>query len=385
MSFNENFSERKLIPTEPFDSNDPPRFGQLVETAKDSFAREFKNYFSYKTSDISSKLNEIPNIEKYHFDPSNNSMGDYGTTVDLILSFADTPDKFPMVAITSAQVQENKLSIGGNLATPVQYPPSVVGNVSGPYSLQDGWTIEFKTWPGGTVASETTSTITFHEFRYQDINNVTLTEIINDIRNTQALYYTLEETPDGFLRISTGGPAARSTPNYIEITGGDPDCLAAFGFSVGDSDTYLSQDNLPRNRYYIASDMTINIDVIGDSANTKQELSDLIFQFFAYYMEKRQFQFLGRSYFQRGLDPEEWFHIIFKNNFSWSSEVVKPRPGSGEGYDYIYAVRGSMPITIVDFIDKEIPYSTPQYLDDSSIEYGETVSTGDYFSTNYRK
>jgi hypothetical protein len=380
----EDFANRKCIPTAPYDLNDLPRFGQLIETAKDAIASELRNYFSYETSDILDKLNIAYNLEKYSFDVAGNFQGDYATLVELIMSHADRPDKFPMVSITTSQVKEKKLSIGNNFATTVQYPPSLVGTKSSPFTLADGWYIEFKTWPDGTVASETTSTIYFSSSQFSDITNVTVDEIISVINSTQALYYTLEKTNVENLRISCGGPAARSTPNYIEITDGTANCLTALGFTVGDSDTYLSSSNLPKNRYYVAADMTINIDVIGDSQNTKQELADLIFEFFSFYLEKRYFQLLGRSYYDRELASQEWFHIILLNKFAWSSEVVKNRAGK-EGYSYIYAVRGSIPITIIDYLDRQIPYDTPQYLDDSSITFDDTIPTGDYFSINYRR
>ena len=120
--------------------------------------------------------------------------------------------------------------------------------------------------------------------------------------------------------------------------------------------------------------------------------------FFSYYIEKRRFQFFGRSYFDRTTTPEEWYHVVLKNQFAWSAEITRPRQG-GEQYDQVYAIRGSVPIFIEDFIDKEM--TAPAFIDDAprtleqssnnpdSTEPDTSLSSypdGDYFSgINYKK
>ena len=98
-------------------------------------------------------------------------------------------------------------------------------------------------------------------------------------------------------------------------------------------------------------------------------------------MEKRNFQFMGRSYFERGLDPEEWFHISFGGQFAWSGETSTSRPGQ-EGYDRIYAARGSMPITVIDYIDKQVT-ADPTFGGLITRVNDETLPAGDYPGTNY--
>lgn len=382
---NENLADRKYVPTQPYDSTDVPKFGQLVETAKDTFASELKSFFSYKTSDATYKISEMPNIEKFALGASTNEQN-LEEVVDLIISYSDTPDRFPMVAITSASNRERKLGIGNNFVDHVQYPPSICGTVPGPYNLTTGWTIEITTWPSGYESDATTSLLTFASSIFADITNVTTQELAHAINHTQALYYQCSVTADDCLRIETGGPCAVTTPNYIEITDGDSDCLTALGFTIGQSDSYLNVDNPPKNRYIIAGDMNINIDVVTDDINTRSELSDLVYDFFTFYMEKRRFQFIGRSYQSRNISPEEWFHIIFQNQFNWSGELQKLRPGGGEAKDYIYATRGSMPIFISDFIDRKI-VTEPVFLLRDNVVPDEVVNipTGDYTGDNWKK
>lgn len=374
----ENLNDRYPIASEPYDATDPPRFGQLTETAKDTFMKELKNFFTYEVSDGATKLTEIPNIEKYYITVDGTSPS-LETTVNLIQSYGDTPDKFPQVALTSASVREKPIGIGSNFVDHVQYAPSIEGDVAGPFVLVDEETITLETWPKGYPGDDNEyvqeSTITLNSLFISDFGAVTIAELVKTI-NAQALYYRAYETDDGYLGLKCGGVCAPTTPNYIEITDGDAAFLAAVGLSIGDSDTYTNTDNPPRNKYGTAAEMVINIDCVSDDMTTRQELQDLVYTFFTYYMEKRRFQFLGGSYFSKNHTPEEWFHIIFKKEFNWSAEFVKQRQET-EGYDKIYAIRGSVPIIIYDYIDKRLT-TAPVFLDQVTFTGVSTFPDGDY-------
>ncbi len=92
--------------SEPFDPTDPPRFGQLVETAKYAIAAELTRFFSMESTNIREKLHDFPAIQKFAHMGGSSSQKSMETVVNQIMSFGDTPDKFPMIAITSAQVRE---------------------------------------------------------------------------------------------------------------------------------------------------------------------------------------------------------------------------------------------------------------------------------------
>ena len=301
------------------------------------------------------------------------------------MAYGDTLDQFPMISITSMNLREKKMHLGDNFVAHVQYPPSIVGSVAGPYDLDHGdddpWELSFTTLPSGAADSEETSTIYFSSSIFEDASSVTAAELAARINATQALYYTCSATSDGKLRIETGGPCAVSSPNIITVTAGTTQILDRLGFSIGDTDTYLSTDNPPKNRYSIDADLVINIDVVADSLNTKTELADLVYNYFAFYMANRRFQLFGRSYFDRDLDPEEWFHICFNNQFSWSAEITRPRQG-GEQYEQIFAIRGSVPIFIEDFIDRKI-VDAPVWLERDNISYNEELPDGDCPGTKY--
>ena len=131
--------------------------------------------------------------------------------------------------------------------------------------------------------------------------------------------------------------------------------------------------------------MVINVDVVTDSINTRLELSDLVYSYFGYHLQQKCFQFYGRSFFDR-LICDEWFHISLNNQFNWTGEVNKPRQG-GEQYEHIYAIRGSIPLFIEDFIDKSVQ-EEPVWVDSSNVESeavaGSSELTGDYFKGSYK-
>lgn len=368
-----------FIASNPFDPKDLPRFAQLSETAKDTLAKELTEFLTV-TDSITDKERILPNIQKFSV---GSSKDDLETVVNIIMAYADTPQKFPMISITSVSNRERKMALGGNYVATVQYPPSIVGTKLGPFNLASSFStpyyLSIKTFPNGPLNDPVTSTITFSNSLFSDLTNVDIETLSRVVNKTQALYYSFESDSLGHLRISAGGLLGKSSQNSIEVVDGSSEVLNVLGFSIGDSDSFSNPNNSPKNRYGVASDMTINIDVVADSINTRSELSDLVNTFFTYYMEKRRFEFFGRSYFDRDLGHQEWYHIVLKNQFSWSSEVTRPRQG-GEQYEQIYAVRGSVPIFIEDFIDKSL-VNSPVWVSDTSLSIcgaEDTDVTGDY-------
>jgi hypothetical protein len=376
-----------LVASNPYSSTDLPRFGQLVETATDAFVKELTDFFDYTNSDGLRKIKELPNIQKFSFGSQQNNAG-LETVVNLIISYADTLGSFPMISISSSSVRERKMGLGSNYAAKVQRPIGIVATNSGPFDLttiMGDPTITIVTTPEiGTLQS---SVISFSTSLFSDPHNVTVDDLVRVINKTQALYYTCYNA-GGYFAIEAGGIAAPYVNNSIELTAGNSQLLALLGYTVGDSASYSDTGNPLKNRYSVAADMVINIDVVCGSINTRAELADLVFSFFAYYMQNKAFQLYGRSFFTSAIDTE-WWHLSLKNQFAWGGEVNKLRPG-GEQYDYIFAVRGTVPIFIEDFIDKEIVDAENLVMVErenvvESIAVLDSDIIGDYFGNNYRK
>ena len=378
----QNQSERRYVTTGNVDPNDKYKFGQLSETAKDVFIKELTDFFSYRSYDSRSKLADVKTIQKFglgNIQPNERSLE---TIVSLIIGYGDVLDKFPMVAITSTNVREKRMSIGNNFVDHVQYPASILGTKLGPFnftSAGDAYTLVIRTWPSGSSDYPFDSTITFASCIFADITNVTIDQLITAVNDSQALYYSFGKNNAGYLRISAGGKLGKPWPNYIEVlSDSSPELLNILGLTVGQSDTYLNTSNPVRARYISAADMTINIDVVSDSITTRTEVADLVYTFFTFWMEKRRYQFIGRSYQDREVTPEEWWHVSLNRDFTWSTEVVTPRAGV-EHYDNIYSIRGSVGIFIEDFLDRQI-ITEPRFIQSSDITPSTILPDGDYNS-----
>jgi len=366
--------------TPPFDPNDPPRFGQLIETAKDAIASELRRFFDYASDDIRAKIGEYPAIEKFGITASGSTSESMETTMNLIMSFGDVKNKYPMIAITSANMREKQLGLGDTIACEVQQPPRVVATESGPFTLEDGWELQVRTWPQGLDNDPVDSTILFADVLFSDISNATVDDVIKAI-NAQVLYTQAAANGSNFLQIVAGGPAAHGTPNAVEIIGGDAACLLALGYKVGQVSRYTDSTRLPARRHAVAGDATINIDVVSDDLNTRTALADLVWDFFTFYMSRHFFQILGRSYDDPDLTPPEWYQIILKREFAWAGEYNVPRAG-GDQLAHIHSVRGSVPLTIVDFIDRQV---TEGFMESRTLAQSEDLPQGDYFGVNYIK
>ncbi len=376
--------------SEPFDSTDPPRFGQLVETAKDAIAAELTRFFSMKSDNIREKMFDFPAIQKFAHMGGGSSQKSMETVVNQIMSFGDTPDKFPMIAITSAQVRERSLNIGGTHAQAGTRPARLLGN-SGTINLQSGtstpWTLKLQTWPLGTDSNyddPVETTLLFDPMLFPDISVASVDEIASAI-NMQALYLRAQRSPDGKLMIEAGGPAASGAQNAIAVIGGDAECLLALGYTVGQLETYLDySEYVPFQRHAVCADITINLDVVTDELNTRTALSDLVFDFFSFYLADQLYQITGRSYEDPGLDPSEWYQIIMKREFAWAGEYNKPRQG-GEQWSYIHSVRGSVPLTIVDYIDRPVNRGGATLIQSTDVVPNDEMPSGDYFGVNYTR
>jgi hypothetical protein len=273
-----------------------------------------------------------------------------------------------------------------------QAPAKVVTKKKGPYSFQNGSTLDIRTWPSGLDADPIDTTIMFSDILFPDMSNITDADLVKAI-NAQVLYSTAILGGGGLVAIKSGGPAAPSDNNGVAVTGGSPDVLYALGWEVCESDETTSHtqgQGSPYKRYAISSDMTINLDVVSDDLNTRTALADLVFDFFTFYLSDRMYQLQGRSYLEDGIDPPEWFQLVFERKFSWSGEYSTPRPG-GEQESHVYSVRGSVPLIAVDYINRELGRGDATFMrpadcsDTSGVQGAEDLPPGDYPGENYRK
>lgn len=352
----ENLYARRNVPTLPLDANDPFRFSQLVETVKDAFQRELMDYFDYRRSDFQNLRNEIPTIEKYNlgFSASDSPIE---TVTRVLLQHPDILERLPLIAVTTASGSNLKLGFGGQYVAAVQPPARVKGTRPGPFAFVPNDKIAFRTTPDG--GAPTISTLLFVPSLFQDMNAATMDEVLA-AASVQLLYVSTQvtrySTPVGVLRVNAYGPLTRAPhPNTIEVLGppySTQNALDQLGFVAGMKDS--TQDRNPSNRYQLSTNLTVGIDIGAESENERRELTDLLMYFFSLEMDKRDFTFVGRSVFDDEF-PNEWFQIILKDQHSLAGEAEIPRQGgSGEQRDLIYVNRIQIPVTIIDYVDREI-------------------------------
>jgi hypothetical protein len=129
-----------------------------------------------------------------------------------------------------------------------------------------------------------------------------------------------------------------------------------------------------------AQDLTVGIDLGTESENERRELTDLVMYFLTMEMDKRRNQLLGRSIFDdefvQNSQPGPWsqnqsenYQIVLLNRHALAGEAEIPRQGgSGEQQDLIYINRITIPVTAMDYVDRQLqsPYG---YLDQATIKH----------------
>jgi len=359
----ENLQQKVNIATQPLDPADPARFSQLVETAKGCIQRELQNYFD---ATFGSKVNlktEVPTIEKY-------SLGNEGpnspieTFTRVITQHPDILEKMPLVAITGSSGQFLKLGLGTQFVDTTQRPARVKGTKKGPFTFVNGDKIAFRTKPSLNGPSVIT-TVVFTQKMLPNIGATTIQEVVA-VTKAQALYVTPQITtysdPVGVIRFLAVGPLAPNIyPNEIEVLPppfSTQNAIDQLGLTVSVTD--VCGDRPPGNRYQLSMNLTINLDIGTESENERMELTDLLLGFFSLTMEDRDFTFYGRTVFddefvQDAFGRQENYQVILKDQHSLTGEAEVPRqPGSGEQVDLIYINRISIPITIIDYVDRYV-------------------------------
>jgi hypothetical protein len=377
----ENLNERQNIATTPLDPLDPARFSQLTETVKDAFQREISNFVNYLAS--SSKLVEIPTIEKYSLgtESGNNPIE---TMTRVILRHPQILERLPLIAITTASGSNLKLGFNSQFVSATQMPARVKSLNSGPFAFVPGDKIAFRTKPDGKNLAVTT--VQFPATLIQNLGATTIDEVVA-VTAVQALYVTAQitkySTPTGVLKFLAWGPLAQKLyPNQIEVLPppySTQNAIDQLGLSVGVVDT--SANRPPANRYQLAANLTVGIDIGCESENSRRELTDLLLNFFSIEMDKRNFCFYGRTVFDDEFDQDssgraENYQIELKDQHALTGEAEIPRgPGSGEGVDLVYINRLTVPCTIIDYLDRYVT-TAPRRLDEATINQSRVDSDG---------
>ena len=373
MAIIDNLNKRP-IPTVPNDPSDPPRFAQPVETTKDAFVTELTKFFNRK--DITqSRLEEIPTIRKFDISLKK-SESSHETAVKIIRKLPNINENLPLVAILGATGRNLPMGFGGQYVAPVAARTFVASSNNGPYNLNT-ITLPTKTLKFRTVTPNKDirlTTIILRNSRFLNLLAATAEEIIAEI-NFQSLFARASVNAAGGINLAYGGVAdgGRVTGDIIigDENGDAGTAASILGFVNNQTSEYKS--TTPFNRYHQATYLDIGIEVVAEDDNVRTELSDLVWSFFTFYMDDRDYMFLGRSIFDPSI-PNETYQVIIKPDPSMSGENEVPRPG-GDETDKLFVNRINIPVTTIQFIDRAVVGSTgsPLYLDADSVVFDGTI------------
>lgn len=354
---NEEFTERKHEATVPDDLNDPPLFSQIIETTKDAFVLELRKFFD--RDQTAARASELPTIEKYAvgFGPGTDP---YETTVQIIQEFPDILEQMPHISVNATSGRNKRLTLGRPLIGQVQYPPRVEGTGTETFALADGDILQYRTKPNGI--DWVTSQVLFTPARFPTSAPVTAATAVDVARviNEQALYAHAEVIDIGGsdgIRLSTGGPLGKCMPNAIEIlSGSSANVLTELGLTVGQSDDSDNTARPPMNRYHHAAELTVNVDIITTDPNVRRELTDLVFSWGTFWLERKHFELLGRSIFDETI-ADEHYQIIMHQEVTFGAEQAVPR--SNDMKDKIHIQRVTLPVTTILYIDRPVVVPAP--------------------------
>lgn len=353
--------DKRYRPTAPSDLHDPPRFGQPLETTKDAFVLGLRQFFNEQQ--VVGRLRELPTIEKYQagFEAGNDP---FLTTVEIVQEFPDVLEKLPHISVTAASARNRRVTVGVPLIDQVQYPPRVEASATGPFDLSTAtgvvpreYVLRYRTQPerrGVWVES----VVALRQSRFADWSQATVQDVVRVI-NEQALYAHAFVTPEGTVAMECGGRAGGDVrPNVIEILGtSTPGILNLLGFSSGQTDNVFNTARPPANRYHLASEVIVNVDVLSVDINTRREITDLIYGWAIFWLERDFFELQGRTWTDEDVNsPQEWWHITFHQEVSVGQFQVVDRPQSGK--DKTHVQRVTIPVTLYQYIDRPVRTST---------------------------
>jgi hypothetical protein len=353
--------DKRYRPTTPADLNDPPQFAQPLETTKDAFVLGLRTFFDQQQ--VQGRLRELPTIQKYQagFDAGNDP---FLTTVEIVQEFPDILERLPHISVTAASARNRRMTIGVPLIDQVQYPPRVEASATGPFDLSTAtgvvpaeYVLRYRTQPerrGVWVESQ----VILRQSRFADWTQATVQDVVRVI-NEQALFARAFVTAEGTVAIECGGPAGGDVrPNVIEVLGtSTPGILTLLGFTAGQTDNVFNTTRPPANRYHLASEVVVNIDVLSVDVNTRRELTDLIYGWAIFWLERDFYELQGRTWTDEDVnDPQEWWHIVFHQEVSVGQFQAFDRPQSGK--DKAHVQRVTVPVTTYQYIDRPVRTST---------------------------
>lgn len=178
----ERFADRRHKATRLDDLEDPPRFGQVIETVKDAFVHELREFFDQprvNTQDPKDR-NELPTVRKYAvgYAPGTDP---YETTAQILNDHADVNEKLPHVAVTAVEGRNNRLTAGRPFIAQVQSPPRVE-SVIGPFALGSSKRATWIATLTTPIADEVNLVVNDAVYRYTPAPGESAAQVLRGVR-----------------------------------------------------------------------------------------------------------------------------------------------------------------------------------------------------------
>jgi len=129
------FERIRFKPTIPDSAADNPRFGRVIETTKNAFLWELREFFD-QAAQTTERLQERPRIEKYQFGFGQN-LDPYETVVQILRKYADEREALPHIAVLATTGSWKPLGFGVPLLASVQELPRIE-TAAEPFALLTG-------------------------------------------------------------------------------------------------------------------------------------------------------------------------------------------------------------------------------------------------------
>lgn len=145
-------------------------------------------------------------------------------------------------------------------------------------------------------------------------------------------------------------------------------------FFIGDRDDMFQHP--PKNRFGMAWDLSVQVNVLSQDENVRQELTDLVAAFFGFFLEEKLFTFMGRSGFPgHSSVTEEHYQIVIQPPVRAASETEIPRPI--DGVDKVYVNSFAVDVHVSMYLDREVldANGNPWVLDSGKVVHVTTLPT----------
>lgn len=396
MPLTEDLSKRSTLPTTQDVVQYSTRNGRVVETLKDVFVWELRDFFNTKSKE---RLDAVPSVDKFSADLSGNNreLDPMETIVRVLRQFPDLTQRLPMVAVTAGSIKSLKIGMSTKLIDQVKAKPCLVsGTGSFPTPVlppSPGFPFGFPIFiPTPTIpAPQPDPGQPFVPFGAQppiinqpplniknsDFLEVTIIidgvthvsrfvfpdqligppaqsyRIVANAINLQALYCHADVVlKNGVptLIIEPGGPLGRGTYYSIQRTNASANFDSWINF---DTMAHIApSDEFPAvNRYAMSYTAEMSLVVACDGDTVRTELTDLVMNFFTFLMDDRQFTFYGRSFY--GDTEGEAYQIIIKDaEVSCGGEAETPR--GDDPVRKVYSNSIVVPVHIMYYIDRAV-------------------------------